>query len=76
MSTINIQDAQARSVEIIAGLNPGEPVVITQHGEPVATLTRARLNKWPCKAGSAKDVRHWMAPDFDTSLEEFREYME
>jgi antitoxin (DNA-binding transcriptional repressor) of toxin-antitoxin stability system len=62
--------------QIIAGLNPGEPVLIMKDGEPVATLTRSPPKQWPCKAGSAKDTTHWMAPDFDAPLEDFREYME
>ena len=76
MPTVNIEDAQAHLQQIIAGLNPGEPLVITQNGEPVATLARTRPNQWPCRAGSAKDTAHWMAPDFDAPLEEFRESME
>ena len=26
----------------------------------------------PCKTGRAKDTEHWMAPDVDTPLDEFR----
>ncbi|MBC8872231.1 MAG: DUF2281 domain-containing protein [Planctomycetes bacterium] len=76
MSTANVDYVKAHLPEIIAGLNPGEQLVIQQDGEPIATLTRGRLQQWPCKAGSAKKSRHWMAPDFDAPLEEFREYME
>jgi prevent-host-death family protein len=76
MPTVNIEDAQAHLRAIIAELNPGEPLVITQNGQPVATLSRARPSRWPCKVGSAKDTAHWMAPDFDAPLEDFREYME
>jgi len=76
MPTINIEDAQAHLPQIIVGLNPGEALVITQEGEPVATLARTRPKQWPCKAGSAKDTDHWMSPDFDAPLDEFREYME
>ena len=76
MSTVSLDDAKARLPEIIAGLNPGEQLVIAQNGEPVAMLTRFALRQWPCKAGSAKDTDHWMAPDFDAPLDEFREYME
>jgi len=74
-SKVNIEDAQAHLQQLIAGLNPGEPVTITKDGEPVATLTRAPLKTWPCKAGTAKDTSHWMAPDFDAPLEDFRDYM-
>jgi antitoxin (DNA-binding transcriptional repressor) of toxin-antitoxin stability system len=76
MTTVNLDDAKARLPEIISGLNPGEQVVIVKNGEPLAMLTRSRPDQWPCVAGSAKDIQHWMAPDFDAPLEEFREYME
>lgn len=73
---MNLDDATARLPEIILGLNPGEELVIVQEGQPLATLTRAGSSRWPCKAGSAKQTKHWMAPDFDAPLEDFREYME
>jgi len=76
MSTVSLDDAQANLRQVIAGLNPGEPVVITENGAPVAMLTRTGAKQWPAKAGSAKNTDHWMAPDFDAPLEEFREYME
>ena len=76
MTTVTLQDAQARLPQIISGLTPGQRLVIVQDGEPVATLARSGHGQWPCKAGSARDTTHWMAPDFDAPLEEFREYME
>jgi antitoxin (DNA-binding transcriptional repressor) of toxin-antitoxin stability system len=76
MPTMNLEEVQSHLKEVIAGLNPGEPLVITQDGEPVTTLTRSERKQWPCKAGSAKSSIYWMAPDFDAPLDEFREYME
>ena len=76
MATINIEEAQAHLAQIIASLTPGEPLVITKDGEPVATLTRPSAKKWPCKAGSAKEMPHWMSPDFDAPLDDFRDYTE
>jgi antitoxin (DNA-binding transcriptional repressor) of toxin-antitoxin stability system len=76
MTTINLEEAQARLQEVIAGLIPGEPLVITKDGEPVATLTRSEREQRPSKAGSGKTEGYWMAPDFDAPLEEFRDYME
>jgi antitoxin (DNA-binding transcriptional repressor) of toxin-antitoxin stability system len=76
MSNITLDHASAHLPEIISGLNPGEQLVIVQAGEPLATLTRTPRNQWPCKAGSAKDTKHWMAPDFNAPLDVFREYME
>ena len=76
MPTLSVEDVQARLPQIIVSLNPGESLVITQYGQPVATLERARPKQWPCKAGSAKETSHWMAADFNAPLDDFREYME
>ena len=74
MATVNLNDAKAHLQEIISGLNPGEQLLIIQEGKPLAMLTRARPSQWPCRAGTAKHTTHWMAPDFDAPLEDFREY--
>ena len=76
MPTMNLEEVQSRLQDVIGGLKPGEPLVITKDGEPIATLTRGRPRYWPSQAGSAKTEGYWMAPDFDAPLEEFREYME
>ena len=76
MPTLNLDDAQARLREIVVGLQPGEEVVLTDNGQPLARLVRAERTSWPCKAGSAKDKVLWIAPDFDAPLDEFKEYME
>jgi len=76
MSRISLDDAQANLRQVIARLNPGEPMVISDNGDTVATLIRTGAKQWPARAGSAKDTDHWMAPDFDAPLEKFREYME
>jgi antitoxin (DNA-binding transcriptional repressor) of toxin-antitoxin stability system len=76
MATVNLDDAKAHLPEIISGLKPGEQIVIADEGAPIATLTRTSFTQWPCKAGSAKDTKHWMAPDFDAPLDDFREYMQ
>lgn len=39
MSTLTIEDAQARLAEIIGTLNPGQEIVITQNDQPVAQLS-------------------------------------
>ena len=76
MATMNLEQVQSQLAELIAGLTPSEPLVITQDGRPVATLTRSGRQEWPCKAGNAKDQILWIAPDFDEPLEEFKEYMD
>jgi len=77
MSTVSIREAQAQLPDLIHRLAPGDEVVITENNEPVAKLagTEPKTQR-PCKAGSAKGSNHWMAPDFDAPLTEFKEYME
>jgi hypothetical protein len=53
-----------------------ETLVLTVQGEPKAIVTRPSRTSWPCQPGTAKDTKHWMAPDFDAPLEDFAEYME
>jgi antitoxin (DNA-binding transcriptional repressor) of toxin-antitoxin stability system len=74
VASINLDDLKGHLTEVISALNPGEQLVIVQNGELVATLMRHPPGQWPCRAGSAKDTKHWMAPDFDAPLEDFREY--
>jgi antitoxin (DNA-binding transcriptional repressor) of toxin-antitoxin stability system len=70
MPTATIQEAQSRLSDLIHGLTVEGEIVITENGEPVAKLALAQpKNSWPCKAGSAKETVHWMAPDFDEPLE-------
>jgi antitoxin (DNA-binding transcriptional repressor) of toxin-antitoxin stability system len=76
MTAITVEEAQANLPQIIAGLKPGEEVVITDQGQPLVRLVRSERTSWPCKAGSAKDTTHWMSPDFDAPLDDFKEYME
>jgi antitoxin (DNA-binding transcriptional repressor) of toxin-antitoxin stability system len=76
MSTLNLDQAQAHLREIVAGLRPGEEVVLTDNGQPLAKLVKIERTSWPCKAGSAKDKILYIAPDFDAPLEAFKEYME
>jgi antitoxin (DNA-binding transcriptional repressor) of toxin-antitoxin stability system len=76
MVTVRIQEAQAQLLDLIHRLQDGDEVVITENDQPVAKLARTEPRQhWPCKAGSAKG-KIWMAPDFDSPLEDFKEYME
>lgn len=76
MQTMNFDDAQSRLREVVVALQPGEEVVLIDHGQPLATLVRSARTSWPCKAGSAKDKILWIAPDFDAPLDDFKEYLE
>jgi antitoxin (DNA-binding transcriptional repressor) of toxin-antitoxin stability system len=76
LATVTIEEAQAHLTELIKKLEPGEELVILEAGKPVATLSRRERTSWPCQPGTAKDTKHWMAPDFDAPLEVFKEYMQ
>ena len=76
MSTVTIEEAQAKLPEIIDNLPAGEEVVIVRDGAEVAKLARTGVKQWPCKAGSYRKAEFWIAPDFDAPLEDFKGYME
>lgn len=74
--TFSLSVVQPKLSELVAGMVPGEEIVLTTEGEPVAVLTRSARASWPSQPGTAKDRSFWMAPDFDAPLEDFAEYME
>jgi len=67
--------AQASLPALLAGMKPGEQIVIVQDGVEIAKLTRSGPQQQPCEAGAYRKAEFWMAPDFDAPLEEFKEYM-
>jgi prevent-host-death family protein len=73
--TISMEEAQATLPDLIRTLGPGEEVVITQNGQPVAKLIRqpqaARKRLQP---GSAKGMLIINVED-DEHLQDFAEYM-
>ena len=74
--TLTLQDAQSRLSEIVAGLPPGDEVVLTDNGQPLAKIVKTAQTPQPRMPGSAKDKILWISEDFDAPLEEFKEYME
>ncbi len=78
MTTISIEEAQAKLVDLIHRLHSGDEVVITENDRPVARLvptTTERLRK-PRQPGLLRGSVVYMAPDFDAPLEDFGDYME
>ena len=76
MSTVTLEEAKARPRQAYRESRPGEELLITDQGQPLAHVKKARKrSSWPSKAGSAAGKIR-MSPDFDEPLEEFREYME
>jgi prevent-host-death family protein len=76
MSTVSLEEAQARLPQLIEQLQPGEEITITDHGKPLARVKKAARTTWPCKAGSYRKAEFWMASDFDAPLDDFKDYME
>jgi len=74
--TIPIEDASSRLREIIEALDPNDEITILAGGQPIAKLRRQERKMWPCQPGTAEESAHWMAPDFDEPIDDFKEYME
>ncbi len=76
MTTVSIEEAQAKLPELIEHLAAGEEVVITRNQQPVARLrAEEKPPRKPRKAGSAKGLLTILAED-DEHLKDFAEYME
>ena len=78
MTTVSIQEAEARLSELIHKLKPGDEVIITEDNRPVARLitTATKPQKQPRQPGTLRGSVLYMAPDFDAPLEDFKDYME
>jgi prevent-host-death family protein len=76
MSTVTIEEAQAKLSDLIHGLQPDEELVITENNQPVARLIATVPSRPKRKLGTLKGTVLYMTPDFDAPLEDFKEYME
>ena len=76
MTTVSLQEAQAKLPELIHALSPGEELVIMENHFPVAKLVAPPLASPARKLGGLRGTVLYMAPDFDAPLDEFKEYME
>lgn len=75
-SSITIEDAQAHLDEFIAQLHFGDEVVITRNEQPVARLIGlAPVEKKKRRPGTLKGTVLGMAPDFNATLDDFKDYM-
>jgi prevent-host-death family protein len=73
MSTITIEEAQAKLPELIEHLAPGEAVVITRNARPVATLTGPQDETSQPLFGRGRGKVDIVAED-DQHLEHFKDY--
>jgi prevent-host-death family protein len=77
VSTVTLEDAQAHLGELIARLQPGEEIVITDAARAVARIIgEPQPALQPRRLGTLKGAVLYVAPDFDAPLDDFKEYME
>ncbi len=77
MSSVSIEEAQAKLSELIHDLHPGDEVIITEGQHPVARLLPAanRREGKTRQLGTLHGTVLYIAPDFDALLEDFKDYM-
>lgn len=76
MTTVTIEEAQAKLPELIEHIATGEEVIITRDQRPVARLRPEPLTpRPPRKAGNCKGLLTIVTDD-DEHLRDFAEYME
>jgi prevent-host-death family protein len=74
-ATITLKEAQAKLIELIGRLRPGEEIVITQNQRPVARLVGERPSaRTPRVAGNGKGMIT-LAVEDEEHLKDFEEYM-
>ena len=74
MTSVTIQEAQAKLSDLIHNLAPGDEVVITENNQPVAKLVASPAEKPRPMPGRCKGMLTIVAED-DEHLEDFKEYM-
>ncbi len=75
MTTVTIEEAQARLPELIEHLAEGEELVIMRNQEPIARLlAEGRRSRKPRQAGSARGLLTIISDD-EEHLKDFQEYM-
>lgn len=76
MSTVTLEEAQARLPQLIERLQPGEIIVITRDQIPVARLLGEEpVRRQPRRPGNCKGMLTIVAAD-EEHLKDFAEYME
>lgn len=75
MTQVTLEEAQARLPDLVAAAVRGEEVVIEQANRPAVRLTPLTTQKPRPRFGSAKGLLT-VPDDFDSPLDDFRDYVE
>ena len=75
MSKFNIADAKTHFSKLVQKAMLGEEVIIAKDNKPVLKLVPLDLPKQPRKPGSGKGQILYVAPDFDSTPEGFKDYV-
>lgn len=73
MSTVTIEEAQARLAELIEHLAPGEEVIITQNLQPVAKLVGQNGSNKPIFGRGRGKIQ--VVSEDEEHLRDFKDYM-
>jgi prevent-host-death family protein len=74
MTTITVEEAQAKLPEVIDRLRPGEELEITRNNRTVAKLVGGRPVRPPREPGNCKGILTIISDD-DEHLRDWAEYM-
>ncbi len=75
MTTITVEEAQARLSQLIDGLAPGEELVITRNAQPIAQLVGLPTEKPRPVPGRGRGKLVIVSED-DEHLKDFEDYMQ
>jgi len=71
--TVGAFEAKTHLSALLDEVEKGATVYITRHGHPVAELRPAAATRKP-RFGSARGKAFKLSPDFDTPLDDFKDY--
>ena len=74
LEPIGIFQAKTHLSELVAKVQRGERFTITRHGRPVAELGPVQSQVARPRRSVARSESFYMAPDFDTPLDDFSDY--
>ena len=75
MSQFNIAEAKAHFSEIVQKAMLGEEVIIAKDNKPILKLMPLLAPSVARKPGSAKNQVLYLAPDFDATPDDFKDYV-